>query len=112
MLIHTRLTLEHVLKAGRAAPLVILDLDLRNAFPSIEWDAIRDAVKEHAPQLLSWTSWCHRSSADVALSRGDRASVDRGAEQGDPLGGVYCSLVLAGVAAEARAAVEEAGGWA
>ena len=49
VLVHTRRTLEEVLSAGSHEPLAVLDLDLRNAFPSLEWDAIREVVCTHAP---------------------------------------------------------------
>ena len=75
--------------------LLLLDLDLKNAFPTFEWDAIREAVLEMVPSLAAWTSWCHQAPADVLLPSGERVQVDRGAEQGDPLGSLYCGVTLA-----------------
>eukprot|EP00974_Lingulodinium_polyedra_P093099 9019422-Lingulodinium_polyedra.AAC.1 len=40
-LVHARLALEKVSQEGGAGPLAVLVLDLRNAFPSIEWSSIR-----------------------------------------------------------------------
>eukprot|EP00969_Alexandrium_andersonii_P201021 8881152-Alexandrium_andersonii.AAC.1 len=60
---------------------------------------------------MPWTQWCHQRAASVHLPGGRVHHVDRGSEQGDPLGGAYCAFVLDDVAAKARTAVEEAGGW-
>ena len=51
-LVHFRSVFEDVLQADSGPALAVLDLDLRNAFPSFEWDAIHEAVKEFAPSLL------------------------------------------------------------
>ncbi|CAK0799589.1 unnamed protein product [Prorocentrum cordatum] len=111
VLIHARRASGGVLQAGGHAPPAALDLDPRNAFPSLERDAIRAAVEEQAPNLLAWAEWRQADSIGVRLPCGELQHVDRGAGQGDPLGGAQCSPVLAKVAAEARAAVEAAGGW-
>ena len=110
VLIHLRRCLEHVLSFSDDA-YVILDLDLRNAFPSLEWSAIRAAASEHAPALLPWTGWCHQSASRVLLPNGTWYECNRGAEQGDPLGPVYCALTLLGVASRARQEVAAAGDW-
>ena len=94
---------------GAAA--AILDLDLRNAFPSLEWPAVRAAVDEWAPELPRWTSWCHQGAVGIQLPSGDWVECDRGAEQGDPLGPVYCALTLLRCADAGRRAVEARGGW-
>ena len=61
----------------------------------------------------SWglTRWCHQQQGQIRLPDGSWASCDRGAEQGDPLGPVYCALALLRVAREAREAVEATGAW-
>ena len=93
-LIHFRVELEKVLHLSAKA-MAVIDVDLKNAFPSFEWDSIRQAVLKHCPKLLAWTEWCHVKAALVHLPSGAKLCVDRGAEQGDPLGSVYCALVLA-----------------
>ena len=110
VLVHLRRNLEAVV-SGSEVPLVHLDLDLRNAFPSLEWEATRTAVDKHFPSLSNWTRWCHQAASRVLLPDGTWHHVDRGAEQGDPLGPVYCGAVLLDVAAAARQAVISAGGW-
>lgn len=92
--------------------LVILDLDLRNAFPSLEWDAVRGEVAARAPKLLPWTAWCHGAPARVLLPSGYWMECDRGAEQGDPLGPACCGLVLLRCQDSAQEAVRKADGWA
>ena len=109
-LIHLRRCLEQAAETSQAEALVLLDLDLRNAFPSLEWPAVREAVREHVPALLPWTTWCHASLAWVHLPCGKWLACDREAEQGDPLGAAYCALVLLRCAEAGRRAVEQAGG--
>ena len=110
-LVHLQRNIEQTMAEGDGEALALLDLDLRNAFPSLEWDAIEAALAEHAPELGPWTRWCHSTPARVLLPSGAWVECDRGAEQGDPLGPVFCGLILLRCAGAARAAVEAAGGW-
>ena len=55
-LVHARRCLDRILSHSPEA-FVMLDLDLRNAFPSLEWSAIRAAVAERVPSLGPWTAW-------------------------------------------------------
>ena len=86
--------------------MAVLDLDLQNAFPSFEWESIRAAVKKFMPKLLGWTDWVQKEAAHVHLPSGGRLASDRGAEQGDPLGSLYCGLVLAMVMERTRGRLE------
>ena len=97
-LVHFRTTLEKILNSS-STPWAVIDVDLQNAFPSLEWDAIRQAVAARLPEVLDWTDWCHESPSRVVLPSGSEVFVDRGAEQGDPLGPIYCALVIAEVMA-------------
>ena len=90
---------------------VVLDLDLRNAFPSLEWPAVRAAVRDLAPEASAWIHWCQGEAVHVQLPCGKWMRCDRGAEQGDPLGPAYCALTLIRCAQAGRAAVEAVGGW-
>ena len=56
VLVHLRSVLEETLRQDDGPALACLDLDLRNAFPSFEWDAVRAAVGEHLPSLLPWVT--------------------------------------------------------
>lgn len=51
-LIHLRTLFEQSLQEDDESAIAILDLDLRNAFPSSEWDSIRNAVEQFIPELL------------------------------------------------------------
>ncbi len=108
-LVHTRRCLEDSANRSGAEALVILDLDLRNAFPSLEWKAIREAVDEHAPALGPWTAWCHGRKAQVQLPAGQWVECDLRGEQQDPLGPAYCMLTLPRCTTEAHRAVEALG---
>ena len=101
-LIHFRLNLEESLKIDAGAALVILDLDIRNAFPSFEWDSIRAGVEKHAPSIKNWTRWCHAEDNLVFLPCGSTTRSNRGAEQGDPLGSLYCGVALLDVVERTR----------
>ena len=104
-LIHLRAVAEEVMSSADAV--AILDLDFKNAFPSFEWCSIRESVANHFPSILPWCAWCHAQPSVVYLPSGGVAFVDRGAEQGDPLGSLYCALVLADVASRTRAAMTQ-----
>lgn len=100
-LVHFRCCAEAA-AAASARPIAVIDVDLCNAFPSLEWDAIRTAVAKHVPSLLAWVMWCHEAGASVDLPSGGVYDVDRGAEQGDPLGSLMCALVLVDVVARTK----------
>ena len=109
-LVHLRRQLEATAACSSTA-VAVLDLDLRNAFPSLEWSAVRAAVQKRMPELLEWSQWCQSSPGRVRLPCGDWVECDRGAEQGDPLGPLYCALTLLDCAEAARAAVRAKGFW-
>ena len=54
------------------------------------------------PKLLGWAGWVQEDAANVHLPGGGKLAVDRGAEQGDPLGSLYCGLVIAMVMERTR----------
>ena len=54
----------------------------------------REAVGEYLPALLPLVQRCHKSGGIVHLPCSGSIDVDRGAEQGDPLGSIFCALVL------------------
>jgi hypothetical protein len=101
-LIHWRTGVEKHL-AQSESPLAVIDVDFANAYPSLEWDSIRSSVDSLLPEVSPWTHWCHTAASQIELPSGDLLEVDRGAEQGDPLGPIYCALVLLQVAERARA---------
>ena len=110
VLVHFRIVLEKIARAGSIGEvLAILDINFKNMFPSIERKSIREAIAELLPQLSKWCSWCHRRSSSVRLPSGATVLCDRGAEQGDPLGPVYCAAVLSIVLNRARLRLENDG---
>ena len=102
VLVHFRSNLEAASVLDEGPAMVGLDLDLRNAFPSFEWDSIREAVGEYLLALLPWVQSCHKSGGMVHLPCGGSLEIDRGAEQGDPLGSIFCALVLGMVTKRVR----------
>ena len=97
-----RLTAERVLlRRGRRT--AVVDIDLCNAFPSLEWDDIRESCARHFPGLLAWLEWCHAAPSRVQLPSGECIEVSRGVEQGDPLGGLLTSAVILDAVQGARA---------
>ena len=81
VLIHFRIILEKITRSGKLHEVfAILDVDFKNMFPSIEWEAIREAIRELLPQLSRWCNWCHRQPVVVKLPSGSSVLCDRGAE--------------------------------
>ena len=107
VLVHLRSVVESALQRGDCTPVAVLDVDFKNAFPSFEWDSIRRSMAKHFPEILPWTSWCHSEPGLVYLPSGGTVRIDRGAEQGDPLGSLYCAVVMADVAEATRHAMSE-----
>ena len=68
----------------------------------MSWAAIREGLSAYLPEFLPWTTWCHWQPVPVTLPSGDVAFSDRGAEQGDLIGPMYCAVVLAMVVHRAR----------
>ena len=66
VLVHFRLVLEEVMRSGDIdEAFVMIDVDFKNAFPSIEWQAIREAIAESLPALSSWCCWCHETPSTI-----------------------------------------------
>ena len=83
-MVHFRGVLEECLQKGDGLVVACLDVDLKNAFPSLEWDSIREAVERNLPELRAWTQWAHKEAALVHLPGGGTLPVDKGAEQANP----------------------------
>ena len=105
-----RLALEKLCREGAVENVsALLDIDFQNAFPSIEWDSIREAVDALLPQLSAWCAWCHEAPTNIVLPSGRISACNRGAEQGDPLGPIYCAVVLALVLDQSKAKLDALG---
>ena len=83
------------------------DLDIKNCYGSLYWSAIDAAVEVHLPGALPWTRWLHNRSTRVVLPGGGVHETQRGAEQGDPLGGAYAAAALVEACRRARVGAEE-----
>ena len=71
ILVHTCMVLEDTLQADPATGVwAVVDVDFVNAFPSLEWDAIGEAMADQMPELAPWTRWCQEFAADIALPSG------------------------------------------
>eukprot|EP00732_Lithocolla_globosa_P005557 Lithocolla_globosa_v1_NODE_5836_length_1177_cov_43.442068.p1 type:complete len:178 gc:universal NODE_5836_length_1177_cov_43.442068:774-241(-) len=76
-------------------PWAVIDIDVENCFPSIEWSSIEEAVKIYAQGLLAWHRWKHSKPNWVRLPCGKWHHVNRGADQGCPLGSFDSGATLA-----------------
>jgi len=106
-LILARAVIEMVLAGDPGGDWALLDLDLANFFPTLEWQSIGDAVNSDLPELSSWTDWAQSEPVRVFLPSGEIKMLDRGAEQGDPLGSLQSSLVLGRVVERTRSRLSE-----
>ena len=84
------------------------DVDLKNCYGNLFWSAIDLSVEKHIPGALPWTRWLHGGRSRVILPGGVLHTTDRGAEQGDPLGGAYAAAVLVEVCEEAERLAQDA----
>ncbi len=106
VLIHAREALEGAVRSSPSAGVwALIDVDLVNCFPSLEWATIEAAIAHEFPDCFAWTRWCHKVAADIFLPSGAKHQTKRGAEQGDPLASLQCGLVLARCVREAMAEV-------
>ena len=78
------------------------DVDLKNCYGNLFWESIDASVKTHIPGALPWTRWLHGRASRVILPDGVVHESDRGAEQGDPLGGAYAAAVIVDVCERAE----------
>jgi hypothetical protein len=109
ILIHMRiLAREHdALHSDTTTDIGEWDSDLKNCFGSLFWPAIDKSIMSHVPGALPWTRWCHSQSVRVLLPKGGIHIVQRGAEQGDPLGPIYAAAVIADVCESAAALAQQ-----
>ena len=77
---------------GSLAEYSILQVDLANAFNSLDRHHMLHQVALRAPQLSAWASFCYRSHSHLFLQNGHPLSSQQGVQQGDPLGPLFFSL--------------------
>ena len=84
--VHFGDVVEHAAFEGKIDPVVAIDVDLANCVCTLEWDTMREDVQKITPELVPWLSWQQSAAGQIVLPGGDERNVDRGAEQGEPLG--------------------------
>ena len=72
---------------------VLVKLDFKNAFNSVRRDVLREAVVNHAPELLGYVDSAYGSSTHLSFGEYTVKS-DEGVQQGDPLGPLLFSLAI------------------
>jgi hypothetical protein len=82
--------------------LVCIDIDLENAFCTLEWRQLREDVQKAAPEMRPWVDWQRMKSQQVVLASGESVEVDRGVEQGEPFGSAEAGIAIGCSAAEAH----------
>ncbi len=78
------------------------DVDLKNCYGNLFWSAIDSSVQRHIPGALPWARWLHARQSRVILPGGASYHTERGAEQGDPLGGAFAAAVIVDVCERAQ----------
>ncbi|CAG9136919.1 unnamed protein product [Plutella xylostella] len=72
---------------------IILKVDLKNAFNSIERDGMLSKIQEHIPTLYPFLSQCYSLPSQLFYDS-ESISSQVGAQQGDPLGPLIFSLAI------------------
>ena len=70
----------------------VLQVDLANAFNSIDRQAVLHQVGLRAPHLSHWAGFCYSRHSHLFLSSGHPLTSVQGVQQGDPLGPLFFSL--------------------
>ena len=76
------------------ADFVILKVDMANAFNTVHRGAVLGECHRHFPELLSWVKTAYRQHPKLWHTMGTLSS-QTGVQQGDPLGPLLFSLVIA-----------------
>ena len=103
-LIHTRETIETAMRADTDNGVwACIDVDFKNAYPSLLHESIDAAVGARVPELQPWSNWCQKNCGVICFPSGAKYRAERGAEQGDPLASMQCGCVIADVVDDALA---------
>jgi hypothetical protein len=93
-LVHWRDTVEQAARQGTIPAVVIADIDMKNFFNTVEWEAIRSSIQEHLPEASPSVCWEQEEPGTTILANGDEFRFNRGAEQGESLGSTKAALPL------------------
>ncbi|XP_061724753.1 uncharacterized protein LOC133530732 [Cydia pomonella] len=89
----------HFAMAHEHSDTVIVKLDIKNAFNTVERDVILKEVKNHTPSLYPFLFQCYSSPSNLFYDGSEIAS-QVGAQQGDPLGPrVFCLAMQSAITA-------------
>ncbi len=107
--------LVHAARAMAAQPpdgCVGLKIDLKNAFNSVHRAPLLDVVSRELPQLLPYAKAAYGTESHLFFGE-DRIASASGVQQGDPLGPLFFSLLLAHLWAPIKAACPDIvfSGW-
>jgi hypothetical protein len=72
---------------------VVLKIDVKNAFNSVDRTLALQAVGEYLPNLAAWAEWCYDSDTTLFLEDHRILSAE-GVQQGDPLGPLLFALSI------------------
>ena len=97
----------------RDAPLshgdrVLLNLDLANAFNTLDREAMLLATRRLAPSLSPWVETCYRAPTHLSFGPFPISS-ESGVQQGDPLGPALFALTLQDAVVQSLAEADNAG---
>ena len=73
--------------------LVVLKVDMKNAFNLVSHQALLSECAKHFPELYPWAHWCYSQHPYLWHTMGNLTS-ECGVQQGDPFGPLLFSLVL------------------
>jgi hypothetical protein len=78
--------------------LVTVQLDWRNAFNSLSWQNLLDAVAQRCPALLLLAAWAYQAHSRLYVRCRPDATIlsMRGVQQGDLLGQLFFALTMQG----------------
>jgi hypothetical protein len=83
-LFHARDCIEELAATGAMGSIAVVDVDLVNCFPSLEWKAIVDSYSAELAVMEPWERWPTQAPTEATLPSGARAPIDRGEGQGEP----------------------------
>ncbi|XP_073944805.1 uncharacterized protein [Choristoneura fumiferana] len=81
---------------GEAAGAVVVKVDIKNAFNSVERDVILKEVLNKVPSLYPFLHQCYHKTSHLYFN-GSLVSSQVGAQQGDPLGPLVFCLAIHGI---------------
>ena len=89
----TTIAMQHWVNEHRADRYwAVLQVDLTNAFNSIDRRSMLAEVATRAPKLSALEQYCYRSHSHLFLQNGHPLISQQGVQQGDPLGPLFFSL--------------------